>query len=298
MGKNKVIIKLKGGLGNQMFQYAFAKSFALKNKCDLYLNIYTGFIFDYQFKRKYELNNLHLNEKKASIYLLFIYYLSKLDFKLKKRDNSIYFMRRSYASFLYELDHIYNPDYQNIKFNGILFIDGYWQSPKYFNEFELIIKNDFNINQNFSQIIIDLASKISNENSIALCLRLYEEVNNPGTLSSTGFQKSTSEINEQLTKVLKSTQDSNVYFFCTHKPNFLSDLLLPKNTTFITADNSFNNTIETLYLLKQCKKFIIMNSSFYWWGAYLSDTQNEESAIHVDSNFLNQDIYLDNWVKF
>jgi hypothetical protein len=207
-------------------------------------------------------------------------------------------MRRPYASFLYELDHIYNPDYQNIKFKGILFIDGYWQSPKYFNEYELIIKNDFNIKQNFSQKIIDLGNKISNENSIALCLRLYEEVNNPGLLSSTGVQKSILEINQQLTIVLNSKQESNVYFFCTHKPTFLNALLLPKNTTFITADNSFNNTIETLHLLKQCKKFIILNSSFYWWGAYLSDTQKEESTIYADSNFLNQDIYLDNWIKF
>lgn len=298
MAKNKVIIKLKGGLGNQMFQYAFAKSFALKNNCDLYLDIYTGFIFDFQFKRKYELNNLDLNEKKATFYLLLIYYLSKLDYKLKKKDKSIYYMRRPYASFLYELEHIYNPDYQNIKFNGILFIDGYWQSPKYFNEFKLIIKNDFSIKQNFSRKINDLGKKISNENSIALCLRLYEEVNNPGILSSTGLQKSILEINQQLTNVLNSTQESNVYFFCTHKPTFLNELLLPKNTTFITADNSFNNTIETLHLLKQCKKFVILNSSFYWWGAYLSNTQKEESAIYADSNFLNQDIYLDNWIKF
>jgi len=298
MIKNKIIVQLKGGIGNQMFQYAFAKTFALKRNCELYLDTYTGFISDHTFNRKYELKHLNLNDKKAPLSLILIYYLSKFDLILRYRNKNKYLFTRPYATFLFELDHKFNEQYLNINFNGLLFVNGYWQSPKYFYEYKHQINQNFDFKIKLSNHIITLANQISKENSIAICLRLYEEVSNPGLLSITGKQKSINELSNQINYILNLFIDTKVYIFCTHKPDFVNQLALPNSTTFITADSSYNSSIETLFLLKHCKYFLIMNSSFYWWGAYLSKSSELENSIFADSNFLNQDIYPENWIKF
>lgn len=61
MSNKKIIIRLKGGLGNQLFIYAFGYSLAKENSYNLVLDYLTGFVRDYEYKRFYLLDNFQLN---------------------------------------------------------------------------------------------------------------------------------------------------------------------------------------------------------------------------------------------
>ena len=54
----KVVLEVKGGLGNQMFQYAAARSLSLDLKAELVIEKNLGFFLDREYKRKFELNQL------------------------------------------------------------------------------------------------------------------------------------------------------------------------------------------------------------------------------------------------
>jgi hypothetical protein len=49
LNKNKIYLFLSGGIGNQLFQYAFARNISIKNKADLIVDVYSGFFFDFKY---------------------------------------------------------------------------------------------------------------------------------------------------------------------------------------------------------------------------------------------------------
>jgi hypothetical protein len=69
---------------------------------------------------------------------------------------------------------------------------------------------------------------------------------------------------------------------------------------FVTPDEGFEDAVDTLWLLSKCKHHVFTNSTFYWWGAFLSSNNFEidQQHIYAADNFLNQNIYFDNWHKF
>jgi len=77
-------------------------------------------------------------------------------------------------------------------------------------------------------------------------------------------------------------------------------ITLPENSNYLTHDDGFVGTNERLWLLTQCKHHIFTNSSYYWWGAWLSEANflNEKQLILAADNFINIDGIPDKWKKF
>jgi hypothetical protein len=80
----------------------------------------------------------------------------------------------------------------------------------------------------------------------------------------------------------------------------LKKLNLPKKTIFVTPEDGYTGSIENLWLLSQCKHHIFNNSSFYWWGAWLSSKfyKNNNQTIYAADNFINKDGLPKSWYKF
>jgi hypothetical protein len=299
----KLIVQLKGGLGNQMFQYATARSLSISNNSKLVIDNWTGFYRDFQYKRKYELDKFPIQGRIAKFHESIPFLYTSFCAKLK---NFNLINKLSFGNFLQEQSNLneysmkFQPEIQKISLNKNTWIKGYWQSHNYFEKYKHLILDELNppipSQNNFRQI----GKEISKSNSIALGLRLYEESNDPASHALNKKIKSIFEINKVITKVRKNFPDYRFFIFATRRFDFLKELNLPDNTIFVTHDDGFEGTIERIWLLSQCKNHIFNNSSFYWWGAWLSSKnyQFDKQLIYASDNFINYDCYLKEWNKF
>ena len=164
-----------GGLGNQMFQYALGKAISIKKNLPLKLDL--EYLLDRTPRKNFVFRNYDL-----SIYNCDPQIASKDDIEnvlgggLLK---NIYInkllpisLRRIYSEKVFE----YDKNVFNLKES--VYLDGYWQSYKYFEEYAEIIKSDFSINctLNFEQN--ELVDKISKSNSVCVNVRRADFLNN------------------------------------------------------------------------------------------------------------------------
>ena len=248
-----IISKITGGLGNQMFQYAIAKSIAIKNSDKFQLDI--SFYYK-QTLRKYELNLFNIEQNLAKQESFFSKVKRKLGFVPKE-----YYIEKEVAVF----------DKGVFNYQDKIVLDGYWQNEKYFKDIRDEILKDFTLKQDISIEAKDYLEQIKDSNSISLHVRRGDYVQNSHTNKVHGicnldyYKRAIDYINEKV-------QESMFYIFSDDiawcKENF--DFL--ENKIFIDDTRS---ALEDLELMKKCKHNIIANSTFSWWGAWLNENKGK-----------------------
>lgn len=290
-----VTLRLKGGIGNQLFSYAFARKLSIINNAKLHIDIKTGFEKDFIYKRNYQLYNFNIKDVTIvkPIYTFFI--LKKYFLKLLN-----YFYPSSFYKILNDNSLKYNPNLLHFTFKHKLFIEGYFQSEDYFKDIENIIRNDLTIlppSDDFNNQLLNKISKCSN--SVCLHIRNFEKTSykNIVNISIDYYSKAINYLNSRY---------QNLHFFI-----FSDDInsitkyleLLNNNYTIISHNNSDNNAYIDLWLMKECKYFITANSTFSWWAAWLCINKNK-IILTPDykgdgiNNFWNFDGLIPNsWIK-
>ena len=170
--KKKLYLCLLGGLGNQLFQYAFAKNLQIKYNCDLILDNKTGFYLDFRDKRKFELENISQGIKKKFIPLFLIYKIYKKILKTKKL-KYFFFKKKMYD----ESDcKIFRKDFLSKIDTKELYLHGFFQSEKYFKQNKKKILKNLFPKKSKKKIFSKLVSEIKPNKCVALCIRLFSEV--------------------------------------------------------------------------------------------------------------------------
>lgn len=257
-----IIVNLTGGLGNQLFQYAFGKALAIKNNCQLKLDISS---FKNYKLRDYNLRSFSIDEKIASKQecdLLKgenLFFLQKIKNKILNRN--FYHTEKS-IQFNDEYKKITNPAY----------ILGYWQSEKYFKEIEDIIRNEFTIVTPPSKQNRELINKIINENAISIHVRRGDYVNDKHTNQVHGVC-SLSYYYEAIELMNSKNSNPVFYIFSDDIEWAKKNLLFKKEKIFIDFNDKSN--YEDMRLMSNCKHHIIANSSFSWWGAWLNNSKSK-----------------------
>ena len=255
-----IIVKLQGGLGNQMFQIAYGLSLKYKFKEDI------------KFDTRSYLNNVKdrdLQIKKFNI---------EIDIDIDKITNKKFYSiidDFNYREFINSKDSNY-------------YLDGYWQSEKFFKESENLIREDFRPSK-------EIVEKFSNTpfldtNTISLHVRRGDYITSNGyhpVQSIEYYQKSIEKIGKY-----------DYIFVFSDDIQWCKDNLKFNNMIFIEG----NSNIEDLYLMSMCKHNIIANSSFSWWSAWLNSNPNKiviaPNKWFGDKANLNcEDIIPDNWIK-
>ncbi|MFQ6601619.1 alpha-1,2-fucosyltransferase [Flavobacterium sp. C3NV] len=271
-----IVVQLIGGLGNQLFQYAAAKALALETKQKLYLDVS-------QFE-SYKLHNYALNHfnviskayKKPNRYL--------------RKIKSFYQKKTSYK----EVDFGYNPDLVILKGDAI-FLEGYFQSEKYFIKHEKEIRNDFEVRTPFKKETIDAIEKIESVNSVSIHIRRGDYLSN--ALHNTNKD----EYYNKALEIIGSKVINPVFFIFSDdmdwvKANFTTN----HEIVFIDFNDAFTN-FEDLILMSACKHNIIANSSFSWWGAWLNNNPDKiviaPKLWFNDDSINTNDIIPTSWVK-
>ncbi len=291
-----IIVKLYGGIGNQMFQYATAKSLAIRNNSELKLDL-----THYQIKvlphglpyRTYDLEILNITSNIASAEEMSLFkvinpnIVTKTINKIKNIIKPVYVIHEPYF-------HFY-PKLLNLK--GNIYLDGYWQTEKYFSEIKTVIKNEFQIKHTLNAGGFEMLDKIHNSESVCLNIRRKEFATNPHLNLFTGIEyilKSIEYMNNKL-------NNPHYFIFSDELDWVKANLPVNSNFTFVGNHLYGEKFKDCLYLMTNCKHFIIPNSSFGWWAAWLANNNNKivvaPKKWFNDKSINTNDILPDNWIK-
>jgi hypothetical protein len=264
-----IVVNLKGGLGNQMFQYALGYALSKKNKTQFYLDDrYLNDRFIKYFKRNYvkrifQINKLNLKYKIAKKKIIRIFSLN----------NKIYFIRYFKIiifslfcpkKYIYENKYIYNKNLK--KLNSLnIYLDGYWQNEKYFYNYKKEIKEIFiNGIKIKNKKINNFLRTINSQHSVCVNVRRADYTNNNNNLDLNYYLKAI--------KLIKKKYNNLKFFIFSDDLVWCRKIFSNLGVKYSIVDHTYAGNYFTtyLYLMTQFKTYIISNSTFSWWGAWLS----------------------------
>ena len=259
----KVIVRIKGGLGNQLFCYAVARRLALVNDAELIIDDVTGFIRDYQFSRRYMLGSFNISVRKATpaerLEPFERYRRSAIRWLSRKKP----FLERCY---LERESMDFDDRLLTMKVKKTLYLDGVWQSEKYFKDVEDVIRKDLRITHPINEQNQSIAREIHNSQAVAIHMRWFDISN------KTTMRNASEDYYQQAITLLNNKIESPRYFLFSDAPESVRAKLtsLGSRVTLVSRDRDGDeNAYADLWLMTQCQHFIIANSTFGWWGAWL-----------------------------
>jgi len=279
-----IIVKLRGGLGNQMFQYATGRNLALRNNTKLKFDVTE---LENDNLRSYELNVFYISGSIASRYRLML---------IRKFNKSI-FSKMLGQNYFYIKQKTRNFDETILKKRGNIYLDGYWQSENYFKDIREIIVKDFTIKVEPKGENKSLLRKIENSNSVCIHVRRKDYIRNKKTKEFHGF--CSLEYYNKAAKIIEKKVSNPKFFVFSDEPAWTKENLKLNKTTIYVDINNTKRSYEDLRLMSNCKHFIIANSSFGWWGAWLSN--NAEKIICAPEKWFKSvdegDIVPKSWIR-
>ena len=235
-----------GRLANQMFQYASLKGIAKNVGADIIIPYYKDAVDD-------GIGNKLRSE-------LFDTFNIDVNVGLLNNGNAPVVQER----FFHFDEELFNlcPDHVSLH--------GFFQSEKYFKHIENEIRQDFGFNVNLLNPCKDMVDSV--ENPIALHIRRTDYVSN----SENHHNLSLKYYDDALSHF---ESDRNVIVF-SDDPTWCQEQKLFSDDRFLISENTDNRV--DLCLMSLCNDFIIANSSYSWWGAWLSANKDKKVIAPVD----------------
>jgi hypothetical protein len=294
---NIITVSMKGGLGNQLFQYAMGRALASRHKATLELDIY-GFKKDHFFKRNFELMAFDLAGNIAVSN-------NPVKFQLGRLISRFPLLCKIISSWcLIEPLENYN---QFLDFLGPkqltkdLYVYGNWQNEKYFDQIQASLKEEFSLREPFSILNQDIHILISEApNPVSIHIRRNHNLPSPAsTKSAVNSRKVRDGVTlgmdyyDKAVSFLKSKLPRPTFFIFSDDPQWAKENFKIKGET-IFLENGRGPDYEDILLMSACNHHVIANSSFSWWGAWLSD--NEKKIVIAPKNALLMPSIPENWI--
>jgi hypothetical protein len=256
----RVIARLTGGLGNQMFQYATARAFALRCDADLELDV-SSFAHS-SVGREYALEPFSIaatrvNEKPIPAWLTRSRFLDSLFVATAFRAK----LRRQ-VSFSYGEELVVAARHNT-------YLVGYWQSPRYFEGVADVIRSDFEL-RNRSQEATALGHRINDAPSVSVHIRRGDYASDPVAATRHGVQ--TLEYYDRAFNLLEKAgilPQASIFLF-SDDPDWCRNNFTAGHPVEIVEGFEPH---EDMFLMSCCDHAVIANSSFSWWGAWLGYRQ-------------------------
>ena len=263
-----IIVNLKGGLGNQMFQYALGYTLSKTKKVPLYLDL--RLMEEEKIKpsprnvpRDFDLDVFGIKKKIVSKKDLIKTIQFSNNYRLRKYISII--LDKLNLFIFYEKKRVFNNRIFNNNFNNI-YLDGLWQSEKYFKDFRDDILSLYNFNKiKNKEKNISFLKKIDFSKSICLNVRRTDFINNPehNVVNINYYKNAVSNFKNIL------GNNSEIYVF-SDDLEWCKKNLKFNNINFVEHEYAGHKFYDYLYLMSSFKNFIIPNSSFGWWACWLS----------------------------
>lgn len=277
-----IIVKIKGGLGNQLFEYALARNLSLKTGRKLFFDLS---YYKKQKFRKFNLNKFDIAPFKVIGFNFKSFFRKEFfHYKLAKM------FPRLYPEFLIINESSGKKDYTNV-LNVIssCYLNGYWQSEICFNNIETIIRKEFVLKEDLTGKNAELLQNINKSNSVAIHVRRDDYVsipqNDPYNVCDLSYY------NKAL-KIIKEKVSNPVFFVFSDDIDWAKENIKAGDKTFFIEGNESKPYID-LALYSHCKHAIMANSTFSWWATWLNSNPDK---IVVAPYYYRKNAVLDSFV--
>jgi len=273
-----IFVRITGGLGNQMFQYAFARALQARgrkvalqwhghrtksrhNGCEL------DDVFDSPLSRKIRLAN------ESPLLNARAWFARKTGRRREPKNIG------------------YNPEFLDAT-KG--YLDGYWQTEKYFSGIADTIRSDFRFKPLTGDQNLELLNRISSESCVSIHVRRGDYINHPGLSDVCGPEY----YRKALAQMDRNDPGKTLVVFSDDIP-YCRTLFADRPSVFVDWNRSEDSWMD-MALMSRCTHHIIANSSFSWWGAWLNENRTGFVIAPVQwfsaaSSNTNPDILARNW---
>lgn len=254
-----ITIKLQGGLGNQMFQYALGLSIARKRNVPLKMDLS---FYESGTERKFRLNRFNI-----TAFALRGHDPRINDPLLKMIDRILPVSMRTIVR-----ERQFAFDEKILAARDGAYLIGYWNSPRYFAGIEAAVRQEFRLREPLGKPAAAAAEKIAAAgNPVALHVRRGDYAANPkinrvhGVLPLSYYNAAAERIGSEI--------ERPVFFVFSDDIGYArQNVKLPHETIFVSEPGAIED-YEELSLMAACSHHVIANSTLSWWGAWLNPNQ-------------------------
>jgi hypothetical protein len=255
-----IILRLKGGLGNQLFEYALVRHLSIIQNTEFKFDLHH---YDAGWG-SYNLGVFNIKESFARDSEIEIY--KKFKRKIGRRaflynlifsDKSKYVEEREPFIFdksIFEVNNCY--------------LDGWWQNEKYFIDIRDILLKELTIKEPPKGRNLDISIKVTETNSVSIHIRRMDFVTNARTKHLYG-ELTNDYYNRAIDYLSSKVENIKLFIFSDDIEWVKQNMNFKFEKTFIESNNSEDLAYEDLRLMSLCKHHVIANSTFSWWGAWL-----------------------------
>lgn len=278
-----IIIKIMGGLGNQLFTYATAYALAKRNKTQLVLDeqIYQTF---------YSLRNCQLHEFNIEAQSVLI----KRSIGHNKITNKVYnayhdlLLRKKYHVHLVEEIKQFECQEFDINSNENYYLKGYWQNYRYFDAYRSDLMRQINP-KIISKDARELIERAKECKPTALHIRRGDYKTFQG-----GKCLGMEYYSDAIDLITQKTRRDNLIWIFTDDIEFCKEQFGTRKDIVYIGEQAKLSDVDEFNVMKHCENFILANSSFSWWAAYLCNCKNKKVVAPV-VDMWKREFYLPEW---
>jgi hypothetical protein len=273
-----IVVRLKGGMGNQMFQYAFGLRLSREMGCPLQV--------DLSFLESKEHDALHVRRQ---------YCLDALGVKVDVYAGNIH----QDLEWLVERKFQYDPT-MLVHRNNLL-VDGYFQTPRYFEPIADEIHRSFSA-RNYARLDSSLSARFRAPGSVCLNVRRGDFVNNERSRNFHGVL-GMDYIHAGVAAIAAKVPNPQFFVFSDEVEWCREHVKLDYPVEVIGHEYAGDRFVDYLHYMAMFQHYIIPNSSFAWWAVWLSSHPQQQRNVvcparwFMDETYCFDDLIPADWIR-
>lgn len=256
-----IVMRLKGGLGNQLFQYALGRHLATIQNTQLQLDTSS---FKTDRLREYRLDSFNICAS-ASDQLPFF----ATDGRAKHLNRLIQGVRGLFSKpfqIIKEKDFSFDPTV--LECSEQSYLDGFWQSERYFLPIAATIRSDLSLKSPIRGLLKEIAEKIQSTNSVSVHVRRGDYITDPSTTAYHGVCGI--EWYAKAVEQMQSQVENPTFFVFSDDYEWAKENLTFNSEAIFIPPSPDGQECNDMHVMSLCKHNVIANSSFSWWAAWLN----------------------------
>jgi hypothetical protein len=252
-----IIVRVTGGLGNQLFQYAAGYALSARLGVDLKLDLSA---YTQEGMRQFQLDKFHTSIHPATKQ-------ETVPFTgLSLLQRAYYRLRPPYRRPVYKQPGFgYDPHFSQA--GDGRYLKGYWQSWKFFEPVSGQLRNLYRLREEHTREVTAFAESLRRRETVSVHIR-RGDYNNPEALAYHGLL-SAAYYNAALQKIKTMHPGAEILFFSDDIEWVRAHVQTDLPHRFVTGILT-RTALEDFHLMQHCMHHIIANSSFSWWAAWLN----------------------------